>query len=261
MRLDEAKVLETAKAAHVTSAVTKRALACLDLTSLNGDESEGDIQTLVSRACENKVAAICVYPDYLPLAQSLRSDRSVALATVVNFPHGGDDILATSEAVSKAVEAGADEVDIVAPLDAILEGDIGLVGEMVQACRDAVAPTTKLKLILETGRLERAEIITAAARVAVMAGIDFLKTSTGKVPVGATPEAALSLLAVIHEADGRVGLKLSGGIRTAEQAAFYLSIADQVMGSDWATTDTFRFGASSLLVSLLGQKDVDSNAY
>ena len=178
---------------------------------------------------------------------------AVRFATVANFPHGGDDIAAAAEETAAAVAAGADEVDVVAPIAAILDGDIGLVGELVEACRAAAGPGTTLKLILETGSLQEPAVITAAARAAVMAGIDFLKTSTGKAEVGATLEAAAALLAVIHEAGGRVGFKAAGGIRTAADAAGYLHLADAIMGPGWASPRTFRFGASSLLDDLLGR--------
>ena len=108
-------------------------------------------------------------------------------------------------------------------------------------------------MILETGILREPDLITAAARAAVMAGVDFLKTSTGKSEVGATLEAAATLLAVCREADGRVGFKAAGGIRTAADAAAYLHLADAIMGPDWASPRTFRFGASSLLDDLLGR--------
>jgi deoxyribose-phosphate aldolase len=124
---------------------------------------------------------------------------------------------------------------------------------LVEACRTAAGPDTTLKLILETGTLREPAIITAAARAAVMAGVDFLKTSTGKAEVGATLEAAAALLAVIHEAGGRVGFKAAGGIRTAADAAGYLQLADAILGPGWASPRTFRFGASSLLDDLIGR--------
>jgi deoxyribose-phosphate aldolase len=182
----------------------------------------------------------------------------VRLATVANFPDGSDDVARAADETAAAVAAGADEVDVVAPIAAIGEGDIGLVEELVLACKAAAGPSTLLKLILETGSLREPDRITAAARAAVMAGVDFLKTSTGKAEVGATLEAAVLLLAVAQEAGGRVGFKAAGGIRTADEAAGYLHLADAILGLDWATPGTFRFGASSLLDDLLrhlGQGD------
>jgi deoxyribose-phosphate aldolase len=137
-----------------------------------------------------------------------------------------------------------------APVQAILDGDLGLVTELVQACRSK-APEATLKVILETGRLAEPARIAAAARAAVMAGADFLKTSTGKGAPGASLEAAAVLLAVIEEAEGRVGLKVAGGIRTTQQAAQYLYLADHLMGRGWSAPETLRFGASALLDDLL----------
>ncbi|MGI9502601.1 MAG: deoxyribose-phosphate aldolase, partial [Geminicoccaceae bacterium] len=137
----------------------------------------------------------------------------------------------------------------VAPLDAIMEGDVGLVTEMVDAVK-AVADGRMLKVILETGRLQDPARITAAARAAVMAGADMLKTSTGKVETGARLEDAAVLLAVLEEADGRVGLKLSGGIRTTADAAGYLHLIEHFMTPGWISPRTVRFGASSLLDDL-----------
>jgi deoxyribose-phosphate aldolase len=139
---------------------------------------------------------------------------------------------------------------VVAPVQAILEGDVGLVGELVQACRDK-APERILKVILETGRLDEPARIAAAARAAIMAGADMLKTSTGKSGPGASLEAAAVLLAVIEEAEGKVGLKVSGGIRTSQQAAQYLYLVDHFMGRGWTRPETLRFGASALLDDLL----------
>jgi deoxyribose-phosphate aldolase len=127
------------------------------------------------------------------------------------------------------------------------------VEELVELCVAERPPGGALKLILETGRLQDPAVITAAARAAVMAGVDMLKTSTGKSEVGATPEAAATLLEVIQEAGGRVGLKVSGGVRTPEQAAGYLALCDERMGSGWAMPATFRIGASSLLDGLLAR--------
>jgi deoxyribose-phosphate aldolase len=135
---------------------------------------------------------------------------------------------------------------VVAPLAAILAGDVGMVSAMVDALTP-VAEGRMITVILETGRLQDPARITAAARAAVMAGAGMLKTSTGKAPTGARLEDAAVLLAVIDEADGQVGLKLSGGIRTAKQAASYLYLIDHFMTSGWVSPRTVRFGASNLL--------------
>jgi deoxyribose-phosphate aldolase len=252
MRLDLETVLATADARRIDSALARRFISLIDLTTLDGGESDADIERLCARARRQSVAAVCVLPKALPTAARCLAGSRVRLATVANFPDGGDDLAGTADAVAAAVAAGAQEVDVVAPLKAALEGDVGLTGELVTLCRGVAGPQTTLKLILETGRLERPELITAVARSAVMAGIGFLKTSTGKIPVGATPEAAALLVAVAAEAEGRVGVKVSGGVRTARDAMRYWQIAETVMGAEWLTTEHFRFGASKLLDELDG---------
>ncbi|MEZ5825648.1 MAG: deoxyribose-phosphate aldolase [Geminicoccaceae bacterium] len=243
-----------ARLAKGDARAANRILPLVDLTSLGGSESEADIEALCRRAVEHDVAAVCIYDRHLRQARVLLAGSGVALATVVAFPEGGDDILKAADDSAAAVADGADEIDVVAPLQAAMSGDIGLVGELVESCRAAVGPNVAIKLILETGTLADGALITAVARSAVMAGVDFLKTSTGKVPVGATLEAAALLLAVIQEAEGRVGLKLSGGVRTTGDAAAYLAMVDRVMGEDWARKGRLRFGASSLLDDLLARR-------
>jgi deoxyribose-phosphate aldolase len=249
---DLRSLIDAARAAPVSPDMAARAIPLIDLTSLQGGESAAETERLCARAVTHGTAAICVYAEAVPIARPLLSSTPVRLVTVANFPHGGDDIATAAEETAAAVAAGADEVDIVAPIAALLDGDVGLVGELVEACRAAAGPGTTLKLILETGDLREPDLITAAARAGVMAGIDFLKTSTGKTKVGATLEAAAALLAVCREADGRVGFKAAGGIRTARDAAGYLLLADAIMGAGWASPRTFRFGASSLLDDFLG---------
>ncbi|MEM7045387.1 MAG: deoxyribose-phosphate aldolase [Pseudomonadota bacterium] len=249
MARDEDDLIRRAEQAKATAEIAARILPLIDLTSLKGGESDGEIEALADRGMEQGVAAVCVFPEAVPTARRHLGTDPVRLASVVNFPGGSDDIARAVEQTSAIIADGADEIDMVAPLDAIMEGDVGLVTEMVDAVK-AVADGRVVKVILETGRLQDPARITAAARAAIMAGADMLKTSTGKFEVGATLEAAAVLLAVIEEADGRVGLKLSGGIRTADQATGYLQLIDQVMTSGWVSPKTVRFGASSLLDDL-----------
>ena len=252
MRLDLDAVLAAADARHIDATLARRMVQTIDLTSLNGDESEAEIEALCASARSHGVAAVCVFPQALPVAARCLAGSPVRLATVVNFPAGGDDLAGTADAAAAGVAAGAGEIDIVAPLDATLEGDVGLTGELITLCRAATGPQATLKLILETGRLERPELITAVARSAVMAGVDFLKTSTGKIPVGATPEAAALLFAVAAEAEGKVGVKVSGGVRTARDARRYWQIGEAIMGDAWLAPNRFRIGASKLLDELVG---------
>jgi deoxyribose-phosphate aldolase len=247
----DAGLIGRARAALDDRAVAERALSLVDLTSLTGSETDADIERLCRRAIAYGTAAVCISPRHLRRARALLAGSPVRLAAVANFPDGSDDILRAADETSAAVADGADEVDVVAPIAAIREGDVGLVGELVEACRAAAGRGTTLKLILETGVLAEPDLIAAAGRAAIMAGVDFLKTSTGKAAVGATLEAAALLLTLCAEAQGRVGFKAAGGIRTTADAAAYLHLADAILGPGWATPATFRLGASALLDDLL----------
>jgi deoxyribose-phosphate aldolase len=243
-------LLERAAQAQGDAAAAARILPLVDLTLLSDDATETEVGALCERAADAGVAAVCIWPRFLPFAKAKLARSPVRLATVANFPDGSDDLARAAKETADAVLAGADEVDVVAPVQAVIDGDLGLVTELVQACK-ANAPERTLKVILETGRLEEPARIAAAARAAIMGGGDMLKTSTGRFPVGATPEAAAVLLAVLEEAGGRVGIKLSGGIRTTRQAAGYLYLVDHFLGSGWTAPETLRFGASALLDDLL----------
>lgn len=230
--------------------MAQRLLPLLDLTSLRGDETPQEIQALARRALAFGCAAVCVYPRMLEAAREILAGTGVRLATVVNFPDGSDDLARIQVETREALALGATEIDLVAPLAAAMAGDVELVGDGVRVCREAAGPNVTIKLILETGLLAAPALITATARSAVMAGVDFLKTSTGTRAPGATLEAAALLLAVAQEADGRVGLKLSGGIRTLADAAPYLALVDAAMGESWVSPAHLRFGASRLLDDL-----------
>jgi deoxyribose-phosphate aldolase len=243
-------LLELAARARGDAAAAARILPLVDLNSLADSVTDARIEALCARAIDAGVAAVCVWPRFVPLAKGRLDRNPIQVATVANFPGGSDDLAQAARDTAAAVAAGADEIDVVAPIQAILDGDIGLVTELVQACRKE-APDGTLKVILETGRLAEPARIAAAARAAIMGGCDMLKTSTGRFPVGATLEAAAVLLAVIEEADGRIGIKFSGGIRTTQQAAPYLYLVDHFLGSGWTSPDTLRFGASALLDDLL----------
>jgi deoxyribose-phosphate aldolase len=236
--------------------MARRAIELLDLTSLNEDDTEAAIERLCSRARTplGDVAAVCVYPRFVPAARRLLRGSMVRVATVANFPAGGADIDRAVSETRAAIADGADEVDVVLPYQALLAGDRATPLTLVAACKLACGVDARLKVILETGALATPERIIEAARLAIQGDADFLKTSTGKLHPGATLPAARVMLDAIAEARraGRqVGFKAAGGIRTAQQAAEYLSLADQIMGEGWATRATFRFGASALLDDLL----------
>jgi deoxyribose-phosphate aldolase len=175
----------------------------------------------------------------------------VQVATVVNFPAGRDEVIETLRLTESALADGADEIDLVLPYHAVQIGDLEKAETMVRSVAElAHAQGARLKVILETGALGDASMIKVAAQLAVAGGADFIKTSTGKIPVSATPEAVRVMLDVIADADRPVGIKPSGGIRTLDDALLYLSLADERLGTDWATPQTFRFGASGLLDAL-----------
>jgi len=227
----------------------ERILSFIDLTNLNDVCNDEDIVALCERAQGEfgNTAAICVWPRFLELSTSLLQGISIKVATVVNFPHGGNDVDAVIDSTVSALDAGADEIDLVLPYQSMIKGDEASVVSMLQAVREVVHAPDHLKVILETGELSDQHIIRRASELAIKAGADFIKTSTGKTKVSATPEAVKTMLQVIHDAGRPVGLKPSGGIRTVADAQQYLDLADAIMGPQWATPQTFRFGASGLL--------------
>lgn len=235
--------------------IARRALPLLDLTSLNDDDDETTVDRLCDRArgAFGRVAAVCVWPRFVERCREALDGSGVRIATVANFPEGTVERVGAVGEVRAAVAAGADEVDLVLPYATWLAGERAPARELVADCKEACGEHALLKVILESGRLPSPENIAAASRDAIAAGADFLKTSTGKTEVSATPEAAEIMLLAIKESSRTVGFKASGGIRTAAQAATYLDLADRIMGPDWAGPRTFRFGASSLLDDLLAR--------
>ncbi len=255
-----------------TESAARLALGLMDLTRLEPDDEASAIGALCRRAATpfGSPAAICVHAEWLATArEALREldlEGSVRLATVVNFPAGDAAADQVAAQVGEALALGADEVDMVFPWRRFLAGDEQAGRLLVGACRRACTGRV-LKVILETGCLETPEQVARAARIAIGEGADFLKTSTGKVPVNATLDAARVLLETIRHSGEDVGCKVSGGIRTSEQAREYLELAAEVMGADWISPQHFRFGASGLLDDLLATlegrdtKDRDTEAY
>ena len=228
----------------------RRALAVVDLTRLERPDDAEAIDALAAKAVTavGRVAAICVYPEWIQRVLG----PGVPVAAVANFPAGEDDPDLAARQAREAVEAGAAEIDVVVPWPAFLAGDDTAIGRTVAATRAAIGDGVGLKAILETGSLGGADSVRRAGEQALGAGADFLKTSSGKVGAGASLEATRVLLEVVRDA-GRGAVKASGGIRTAEQAAGYLALADEVMGAGWATPQRFRIGASSLVDDLLAR--------
>ncbi|MDY4315628.1 deoxyribose-phosphate aldolase [Pectobacterium actinidiae] len=237
----------------------QRALVLMDLTTLNEDDTDEKVTALCRQANSpaGKTAAICIYPRFIPLAKKILREQGtpdIRIATVTNFPHGNDDVEIAVAETKVAIAYGADEVDVVFPYRALIAGNAQIGFELVQACKAVCQDAhVLLKVIIETGELKQEALIRQASEIAIDAGADFIKTSTGKVPVNATPESAAIMLKAIRDkgVGERVGFKAAGGVRNAEDAAIYLQLADDIMGAEWATAQHFRFGASSLLASLL----------
>ncbi len=245
---------DQAASQSVSASLAARVISLIDLTDLDDEHRPDGIESLVARAIQHETAAVCVWPEYVErVAEAIRraereSAASIRVATVVNFPAGDDDIVATVALASQALDDRADEIDLVLPYRSFLADDVAHPRAMVEAVAECVHGTgAHLKVILETGELRHPEAIKRASQLAIESGADFIKTSTGKTSVGATLEAVEAMAEVIATASRPIGLKPSGGIRTVEDAARYLRVVDDQLGVGWATPLTFRFGASSLL--------------
>ncbi len=230
-----------------------RLLPLLDLTSLGEDDTPEQIETLCASAQTGHgvPAAVCIYPEHVTTAYRALRGSGVHIATVVNFPDGSSDRERALRETRRSIAAGADEIDLVLPRKLDTPDDRLAAQSLVAACREICGSGIALKLILETGLLQTPQRIKTACDIGLAEGVDFLKTSTGKVPVNATLEASAIMLDAIAEHGGRCGIKLAGGIRTIEQAEAYLNQATQKFGAAWVTAAHFRIGASSLFGELV----------
>src|SRR6478609_9549637 len=241
------------------------AIRMMDLTTLEGQDTPGKVAALASKAVRPdpsdaqvpSVAAVCVYPNLVPTAVERVKNSGVKVASVATaFPSGQSPLDAKLDEVRWVVEHGADEVDMVIDRGAFLSGRYAKVYDEIvrvkEACGDA-----HLKVILEVAELGTYDNVRRASLLAIAAGADFIKTSTGKVSPAATLPVTLCMLEVIrdvHDETGVIiGMKPAGGIRTAKQAIQYLCVLNETLGTAWMTPDLFRFGASSLLNDVLMQ--------
>jgi deoxyribose-phosphate aldolase len=233
-----------------------RLLPLLDLTSLGEDDTPARIEALCesARSRHGLPAALCVYPEHVTTVRRAMHGTPVKVATVVNFPDGGSDAARAARETRRALAAGADEIDLVLPYNALRRGESALAESVVRACREACG-SASLKLILETGELASPELIRQACAIGLAAGVDFLKTSTGKVAVNAKPQAAALMLDAIARDGGRCGFKAAGGIRSLDDAAIYLGLAAERLGDDWINAAHFRIGASTLFGELTAALD------
>jgi len=228
------------------------ALKSLDLTNLDEDCTEADVEALVESAFTpyGPVAAVCVWPRFVMTARMALAGRRLPICTVVNFPEGGHDCGPVIAETKASLIEGAREIDLVAPYRRLLTGYPEVMRSMVERVRAASGGAT-LKVILETGVLADPAVIEEAAGIAIAGGADFVKTCTGKVPGKVSVSATRAILRAIRAADRPVGLKVSGGVRTVEDVGRHLSAVRDVMGEGWATPERFRIGASSLLDDIL----------
>jgi deoxyribose-phosphate aldolase len=241
------------------------AIRMMDLTTLEGKDTPGKVRALAGKARRPdptdpsipSVAALCVYPNMIVTARDALRGSSVKVASVATyFPSGQTALEVKLADVRSAIELGADEIDMVMDRGAFLAGEYAKVFDEIVAVKEACGDT-HLKVILETGELETYDNVRRASVLAMAAGADFIKTSTGKVQPASTLPVTLVMLEAIrdfYQQTGRaVGMKPAGGIRTAKEAISYLVVLYETLGPDWMTPDRFRFGASSLLNDVLMQ--------
>lgn len=270
--VDEVGLVERAKALTTRSikrdsklAALNLAVRCIDLTTLEGIDTPGKVAALSSKAIRPdpadssipSVAAVCVYPELVPVAVAATASSAVAVASVAgSFPAGLGPLHVRLDEIRQVVADGADEVDIVLNRSAFMSGRYGEAFDEIAASKDACG-RAHLKVILETGELGSYDQIRRASMLSMAAGADFIKTSTGKIGASATPPVAVCMAEAIRDmadqTSTQVGLKLAGGIRTAKQAWHYLVIVGEILGPQWLDPRWFRLGASSLLNDVLMQ--------
>lgn len=252
----------------------EKIVSMCDLTTLEGEDTEGKIIQMSSKAISPdpsddnvpSAAAVCVYPALVSTAKKIVKDSNVKVASVSSyFPSGQAPIESKISDTQFAIDEGADEIDIVINRKAFFEGDYKKVYEEIKALKD-VCGEIHLKTILEIGELKTYENIKKASVIALCAGSDFIKTSTGKISNGSSREACLIMARTVREFEsygyGMRGIKVAGGIRDAKDAIRYLVIINEELGGSWLSPDYFRFGASSLLDDVLKQiKKLKTNAY
>lgn len=237
------------------------AISLMDLTTLNDDDTEQKVIQLCldAQTQAGNTAAVCVYPRFVPIARKTLNKigaHNIKIATVTNFPHGNDDLDIALAETRAAVAYGADEVDVVFPYQALMAGNVHIGADIVSGCKAICGDSVLLKVIIETGELKTDALITLASKISIDNGADFIKTSTGKVAINATLEATALMLETIKLSGKEVGFKAAGGVKNAEAANDYIQLAQKIMGDKWVDATHFRFGASSLLGSLLTELDL-----
>ncbi|MBT2395899.1 deoxyribose-phosphate aldolase [Streptomyces sp. ISL-100] len=243
------------------------AISMIDLTTLEGADTPGKVRALCAKGANPdptdrttpRVAAICVYPDMAATAKEALAGTGIKVASVATaFPAGRAALPVKLADVRDAVAAGADEIDMVIDRGAFLSGHYLKVYEEIVAVKAECGDKARLKVIFETGELSTYDNIRRASWIGMLAGSDFIKTSTGKVGVNATPPNTLLMLEAVRDFKAQtgiqIGVKPAGGIRTTKDAVKFLVLVNETVGEDWLSNEWFRFGASSLLNDLLMQR-------
>jgi deoxyribose-phosphate aldolase len=226
-------------------------IALIDHTRLE----ENDTEDAVAQFCQEAItpkgncAAVCVYPQYIMIAKSMLKSTSVKVASVANFPTGNTSFKECLNQVEFAFDAGVDEIDIVIPYQELIRGNDFFVNEFIKACK-RYSDEHVVKIIIESGALS-VDTIKNVSQMIIDAGIEFIKTSTGKIPKGASPEAVTAILETIKKNKTKAGLKISGGVRTLEDAQNYIALVQKIMGDFWISPNSLRFGTSKLLGAIL----------
>ena len=243
----------------------KVCFGAIDLTSLGSTDSDRSIEEFAGRAARfaidfphlPQVASVCVYPSFVDVAGLALGSSRIAITSVAGgFPSSQTFIEVKMLEAAMAVESGADEVDVVISIGEMLDGEYDRMAGTLATLRQEVGEETVLKVIVESGALKTPQLIRDASLLAMMAGADFVKTSTGKTDVAATPEAAVVMCTAIGDyykrTGRRVGFKAAGGVRTAADASLYYTIVEEILGAEWLCPALFRIGASGLANNLLG---------
>lgn len=248
-RIAQARTAAASRSIDVAEAI-RSGIACLDLTSLESTDSGASIAALAERAREAGTAAVCIYAPFLDAVRGPLAGSQVRTATVaMAFPHGQAPLEARLLEVELAVAAGFDEIDTVIPRNLALEGRWSDLKRELQLARDATKDR-QWKVILESGELQDVDTLYLAARHALDAGADFVKTSTGKIARGADPDAVATLCLALDDHGQRRGVKVSGGVRTVDDYLLYYRLLVELLGDDAIHPGRARIGASSLLDAL-----------
>lgn len=261
---EEVARIRAAAKGYETDEVYRLCYSIIDLTTLSCSDSVESVTAFARKAVEfytnypaiANVASICIYPPFVETVGVVVDGTDMRITSVAGgFPSSQTFLEVKVLEVAMAVENGADEIDIVLNVGKMLEGHYDEVANEVEVIRTETSPEVVLKVIIESGALKTPDLIRKASLLSMFAGADFVKTSTGKIDVSATPEAAVVMCQAIRDyyrkTGRKVGFKPAGGVRSAEDAALYYTIVEEILGKEWLTPELFRIGASSAANNLL----------